>query len=111
MILPRPLLALHQIVFFVWVRLNEHKWVILAERRGELAKLQKHVRLQGRPLQRQSFVEKLRLAVQMPQHAGRSADRQEHQYEERLPMEYTGPSGRDGPATPTAAASIIEMHR
>ena len=34
MILPRPLLALRQIVFFVWVCLNEHKWVILAERRG-----------------------------------------------------------------------------
>jgi hypothetical protein len=27
-------LALRQIVFFVWVILNEHKWVILGERRG-----------------------------------------------------------------------------
>jgi len=27
-------LALGQIVFFVWVTLSEHKWVILAERRG-----------------------------------------------------------------------------
>jgi len=27
-------LALRQIVFFVWVTLSEHKWVILAERRG-----------------------------------------------------------------------------
>jgi len=27
-------LALRQIVFFVWVSPSEHKWVILAERRG-----------------------------------------------------------------------------
>ena len=27
-------LALRQIVFFVWVILNEHKWVILGECRG-----------------------------------------------------------------------------
>jgi hypothetical protein len=27
-------LALRQIVFFAWVILNEHKWVILGERRG-----------------------------------------------------------------------------
>jgi DNA-binding beta-propeller fold protein YncE len=27
-------LALGQILFFVWVTLSEHKWVILAERRG-----------------------------------------------------------------------------
>jgi hypothetical protein len=27
-------LALWQILFFVWVTLSEHKWVILAERRG-----------------------------------------------------------------------------
>jgi len=30
-------LALRQIVFFVWVTLSEHKWVILAERRGPFA--------------------------------------------------------------------------
>jgi len=29
-----PSLAPRQIVFFVWVSLSEHKWVILAERRG-----------------------------------------------------------------------------
>src|ERR1700738_4213541 len=29
-------LAQGQIVFFVWVTLTEHKWVILAERRGRL---------------------------------------------------------------------------
>ena len=34
MIMLSPFLALWQIVFFVWVTLNEHKWVILAERRG-----------------------------------------------------------------------------
>ena len=45
--------------------------------------------LQGRALQRQSFVEKPRLAVEMPQHAGRSAGRQQYQYPERLPMEQT----------------------
>ena len=28
------ILALRQIVFFVWVTLNEHKWVISRERRG-----------------------------------------------------------------------------
>jgi hypothetical protein len=28
-------LARGQSVFFVWVTLSEHKWVILAERRGE----------------------------------------------------------------------------
>src|SRR6266567_3401621 len=28
------ILARGQIVFFVWVTLTEHKWVILAERRG-----------------------------------------------------------------------------
>jgi len=31
-------LALGQIVFFVWVTLSEHKWVILAERRGAALK-------------------------------------------------------------------------
>jgi hypothetical protein len=31
-----PFLALRQIVFFVWVSLSEQKWVILAERRGEV---------------------------------------------------------------------------
>src|SRR6266852_4137036 len=30
------ILALRQIVFFVWVTLNEHKWVISRERRGRL---------------------------------------------------------------------------
>jgi hypothetical protein len=34
MILLAAFLAQRQIVFFVWVTLNEHKWVILAERRG-----------------------------------------------------------------------------
>ena len=29
------ILARGQIVFFVWVTLTEHKWVILAERRGK----------------------------------------------------------------------------
>ena len=29
-----PSLALGQIVFLVWVTLSEHKWIILAERRG-----------------------------------------------------------------------------
>jgi len=29
------ILARGQIVFFVWVTLTEHKWVILAERRGQ----------------------------------------------------------------------------
>ena len=29
-----PILALRQILFFVWVTLSERKWVILAERRG-----------------------------------------------------------------------------
>jgi hypothetical protein len=32
-----PSLALGQIVFFVGVTLSEHKWVILAERRGRTA--------------------------------------------------------------------------
>jgi len=31
-----PSLAPLQMVFFVWVSLSEHKWVILAERRGIL---------------------------------------------------------------------------
>ena len=34
MISPAAFLALRQIVFLVWVTLTEHKWVILAERRG-----------------------------------------------------------------------------
>src|SRR5437773_8622579 len=33
-----PSLARGQIVFFVWVTLTEHKWVILAERRGEVVR-------------------------------------------------------------------------
>jgi len=34
MISVAPSRALGQIMFFVWVTLSEHKWVILAERRG-----------------------------------------------------------------------------
>src|SRR5260370_32839893 len=35
MIIASEILALRQIVFFVWVTLNEHKWVISRERRGQ----------------------------------------------------------------------------